>query len=507
MFFVYFPEGNYRFIFAWFQATSAVQISASSSSTTISVSKPDDVEAGDPTLYAYNANFTEDGGAYDNHGYNTAVDPNKVSMLLERGSSIYSYQTSYVDIGNTGGLCIDKTDPTITYTKVIRNGVLSIIPEAGFEISSITFDTLDEDHAKALAKTPTSSATGSRWENGTPARSEDKVTVTPIDGNRIISVTPQEKGIKLEGVTIHYAASADSTWNLTQASFAFVGGVRRANAVAGTNYDNMAWVTAEDPARVTDTNYFTQLTNSNKEALLNSSKLAPGYKLSYAAKLVVSAGSPTNASFYLKKYTSTQLLNRYILNSASESSGNPIEIDRVIKICTSINTTGWFFGSSANQFSYATVAADSTTTDTGGNIQTKVFNSEAVGSAYSPDELGTFENFTSTTIYFFFTIEFSNEPSTDFYDEYTAVSGTVTDTPRSDYKPATTYVFGTKYYTKNSGGAFVYDAEDQPSSLSDINTGNYYLPTNRYFLKHSTGTSNCYAGLTFQINKIELALS
>jgi len=43
VFFVYFPKGNCSFTFAWFQATSAVQIAASSSSATITVSKPNDL--------------------------------------------------------------------------------------------------------------------------------------------------------------------------------------------------------------------------------------------------------------------------------------------------------------------------------------------------------------------------------------------------------------------------------------------------------------------------------
>lgn len=496
MFFVYFPKGNCRFTFAWFQATSTVQISASSSSTTISVSKPDDVEVGDPTLYAYNANFTEDGGVYDNHGYNAAVDPNKVSMLFEReavGSGYFTITDNKAGYSSSNAC-----------TKVFTGHKISIVPEADFEIDDIVLTTVSgKSHAKHLAEMTT-------WENATATQGKgatvDNVYLDVTDGHKIVSVLLSEP-IWLIDVVINYKASGSTEWDLSEASCSFMGGDPRESATS-KDYSSMTWVTAEDPANVTNSTYFTQLTNANKAALLNSSKLAPGYKLSYAAKLVVSAGSPTNASFYLKKYTSTQLLNRYILTSPSSSSGNPIRVEETMKVCTSINTTGWFFGSNVNQFDYnSAIAADTTTLDTaGGNVQTKVFNSEAAESAYSPDELGTFENFTGTTVYFFFTIEFSDETGTN-YQEYTAVSGSVTGKPGSDYVVATTYSGGTKYYTK-SGRGYAYDSGNQPSNQSDIDTGNYFIPNARYFYQDSPGeTSNCYAGLTFQINKIELTLS
>lgn len=417
-------------------------------------------------------------------------------MLFERAPRTNSYtiddDSDYAGYKSSKGV-----------TKAFAKHKISVIPELGFEIASITFDTSKADYGLELTR--------SSWENTASVvrggtGNTDKVTVTPTNGNRIVGLT-LSGAVWFETITIHYDEVADVAWNLATDSYSYCGGTPKAEATSGTKYESLTWLTAINPANVDDPDAFTEIDNSNKAALLNSTKLVPGYKLSFAARLTVSEGSPTNASFYLKKYTSTQLLNRFALTSASASSGNPIRIEDAVKICTSINTSGWFFGSNLNQFDFDdTVAADVTTTDTGGNFQTRFFNSEAVGSAYSPDELGTFENFTGLTIYFFFTIEFADDSSVNC-QEYTAVSGTVTGKPRNDYEPATTFDDEEKYYTK-SGNSYVYNAGDQPTDQDDIDTGNYYLPNNRYFLKDTPGeTSNCYAGLTFQINKIELTLS
>ena len=507
--------------FAWFQAEANVQIQTTSTSTSITVAKPDDVALADPTIYAYNDNFTYSGGVYSNHGYNTAADTNKVSMLFEKGASANWLYSNGSGSSKFGFISYVDNEQTVSMTKLGVGGSLSVIPESGWSITSVVFTSYDSTRANNLEAHAT-------WHNGgTPAQSGNVVTVTPNNGQEAITAEVGTSGssatIWLTSVLINYenvssGLTSNITWNLASRTYSYCGddhNKKYANATA--NYvegdyssDTIVWTTAS-PAIITRD--FTELnTSAKKSALLNTSMLSPGYKLTFAIKAQTDDseydGTISSASMYINEYTSSNMLNRKILSAVGTLSANTVRIDSAIRIYSSVNTSGWYFGSSVNQFDYnqdiASITPDVTSVDSAGNVQTRNYDSNAANSEFSPYEIGSSESINATTVYLFFTIELSNDNGT-YYVEYDGSGNNASslNVPASDYEEETVFVSGHKYYTY-SAGVYTY----APSATSaQVSEGGYYVVKNRYFLLGTAGNSNCYSGLTFAINEIGLSFA
>lgn len=475
--------------FAWFQANSRVSISPESATTNITVSSPDEIELGaDPTIYAYNDNFTYVDGEYTNHGYTTSSESNKVSMVFEKGSS-NNYFYSYTSSASSAGY-----NSSSNVTKVYSGHIISVIPESGFTISSILFSTNEN------ATTYSSILQSGTWNNGVAVRTNNYlVTVTPEDGDETVEVT-LGGSVWIDTVRIIYTDTTYTEWDLTENSYAYCGDNSSAYLDSSNKATSMAWFSSNTPAIISRD--FTPLsTSALKNSLLSTDMLTPGHKLTFAIKAVATSNI-SQADFYLEKYTSKRLLNRKKLADVDTESDYPIAIDEAMRIYSSVNSSGWYFGSSLNRFSfnYATTP-DSTILDDGENIQTIIYDSEG---SYGRVNLGGSDVLASETVYFFFTIEFSNVNST-YYQEYNAIGGALLSRPNPDYIKQAIYNAEYKYYS-SSDGVYSY-ANPQPANQTQVTNGTYYTASSRYFLPSTSGKSNCYAGLTFQINRIELELA
>jgi len=260
-------------------------------------------------------------------------------------------------------------------------------------------------------------------------------------------------------------------------------------------------------AQTIASNFLELNTDALKTSLLNTTLLAPGSKLTFAIRAVGSRAI-SSASFDLEKYTSVRLTNRHKLNANTTDSGNPTAIDECIQICTDINATGSYTENSTNKFSFSFSDRYYTQTmdGTGGNVQTTVYDNDH---GYTAQTLGSANSLSNQTIYYFFTIKFMDTDSTSYRCvEYTTASGSALTLPqnaRTDYVLETDYNSGHKYYTL-SDGVYTYVSPQPNEATVETQPYSYYTPVQRYFLPSSSGTSNCYAGLSFQINRIELSL-
>ena len=350
------------------------------------------------------------------------------------------------------------------------------------------------------------------WTNVTTAAQVDSThsTLTPTDGTKkITTVVPASKGLRITSVTINYTVGESTTWDLSTNSYAYCGDDLDSYDSSTNKASTMAWVSSNTPAVITR-DFYALDTSAKKNALLSTTKLAPGYKMTFAIKAVAS-GNVSTASFFVEKYKSTRMMNRIKMTNVSTRSGYVIAIDEAIRIYGSVNSSGWYFGSGVNRFTgfdYSETP-DLVTYDSGdnkGNIQYNTYDSAGNNHAWTRKEIGSADGFESATVYFFFTIEFSDE-NTTYYNEYNKVAADATVLTRAgnDYKIESTYNSNYRYYTYSDG---LYTlASDQPTNVTEVTASTHYTAKERYFVPGTTGNSNCYEGLGFQINRIKLELT
>ena len=492
--------------FAWFSASADVEIEASTSSTTITVSAPDELEVATPKIYAYNENFTEvSTGVYNNHGYKSD-SVNKVSMLWEKGEANMYFKPNQTSSGTNPGYYHLGEEAGQKYSRCVAGNIITIMPQSHYDIDYVEISVPAEQTSSVYMSTILS--TGSNysvtWSNASASSNDDHtlVTLTPVDGSQNISTT-LTKPVKFFSFTIYYNIGESDTFELDTDDYFYP-----INHESNENTDKMAWSTASTPAFIDD-DFLELNSDSLKNALLTTSKLAPGYKLTFAIRAQATS-NVTSAEFYLEKYTSIRMKNRKKIPAKNNSSGAvPIAMDEAINIYGAVNAYGWYVGSTEDRFdsfSYST-EPKSTTYDSGdsnGNVQTLLFDSEDVSHPYTRDLLGGNEGFNQRVVYFFFTIEFSDE-NTSYFNEYNKVASdaSVVTFSKNDYVENKVYSSSNRYYSYSEGAYSIMSP--QPNS-STVTAGSCYTAQDRYFVKETSGNSNCFQGLTFQINRIKLEL-
>ena len=178
-----------------------------------------------------------------------------------------------------------------------------------------------------------------------------------------------------------------------------------------------------------------------EDASISISKLWPGYKATFCIAISTDDETTINqGSLKLTSYSFTNKATRKVLNAAKTGlSGSNIEIQRAINVYVGINGTG----------SYA--------------VGNDVFNYN--GASLANTYLIQNASVQATTVYCFYTIEFSTTSDT-FYTEYVYNNST--------YKVA---------------------SEAQSDS------------GDRYFAKDPNGNSTCYENLSFSVTALALEVS
>lgn len=216
---------------------------------------------------------------------------------------------------------------------------------------------------------------------------------------------------------------------------------------------------------------FTKLdTEELKAAKFSISGLVPGRKMSFGIKITATNSYQlTTASLSLTGYTTTNNNYRRVLSAVTDGSSGTlanyddgatpkiIRIEDIVLFHSAINTTGAFEeGSSSSLSGY-----DETYTS-GTGLQSKSYTDQD----FEISTQGTYGSpLGASTIYLFYTIEFSNDKGT-WYEEYT--------------KTSSTYHKCREVVANN----FVGD---------------------RYFYQdRDYGSSSCYEGLSFRIDELEV---
>ncbi len=208
---------------------------------------------------------------------------------------------------------------------------------------------------------------------------------------------------------------------------------------------------------------FRKLTTSgDKTAYLSVSGLLPGHKMSFGIKIASDDGSSiSDGSLSITGYTTTNNNDRKVLSSVTDgstgtldtyadSSQKIIRIEDVVKFYGVVNATGAFALGSAS-----TLGDYDKTYTSGSGYQSKSYSRVDY-------EIATGSELSSSTIYLFYTIEFSNADTT-WYQEYTKTDN-------------------------NYNKCYSVIANDSASA--------------RYFHQEGTGNSSCYEGLSFTIDDL-----
>ena len=218
---------------------------------------------------------------------------------------------------------------------------------------------------------------------------------------------------------------------------------------------------------VTTPTNFVALTNENKSDWLNISGLVPGRRMTFCAEVSTDGGNINDASLLLTGYTSTNNNYRKVLATVADGGAGtqgtyPNNQDQIIRIedtiifYVSINTTGVFSLGDPDTLTAHTCAKDYTAGS--GSQPTKYSNLDY--------KIGSATGLSASTIYVFYTIEFSNDQGT-WYQEYTCSNN-------------------------------VYH------KCYDVIANDY--AGNRYFYKDSShGSSSCYEGLSFTIDSMKIS--
>ena len=121
------------------------------------------------------------------------------------------YATMTLAKGSSQTKANNYLPPTYEYTRFYRDQVLTIAPANGYEISSVEFTMVRENHAQSFARRST-------WENASATYENSTVNVTPTNGENAI-VASISSNIYVNQVVVTYKTAFDPNKPIATLSF------------------------------------------------------------------------------------------------------------------------------------------------------------------------------------------------------------------------------------------------------------------------------------------------